>query len=77
MANVIDVRDLGNEDVEIVERLVERLKDKAGKKRGTVKHKESGLEGSAGSWRGLIDAEELISGIYADRLISTRSEAKL
>jgi len=32
---------------------------------------------AAGSWKGLIDAEELINNIYADRLISTRPEVKL
>ena len=31
-----------------------------------------GLRRSAGSWKGLIDAEALIEHIYADRLISTR-----
>ena len=32
---------------------------------------------SAGSWKGLVDAEELIENIYADRLIDTREEPKL
>ncbi len=32
---------------------------------------------SAGGWKGLVDAEELIRNIYADRLISTRPEPKL
>ena len=32
---------------------------------------------SAGSWKGTIDAEELIRNIYADRLISTRPVPKL
>ena len=32
---------------------------------------------SAGSWKGLIDAEKLIHDIYEDRLISTRPEPKL
>lgn len=32
---------------------------------------------SFGSWKGTIDAEELIRNIYADRLISTRPEPKL
>jgi hypothetical protein len=30
------------------------------------------LRGIAGAWKGLIDADELIANIYADRLISTR-----
>jgi predicted DNA-binding antitoxin AbrB/MazE fold protein len=32
---------------------------------------------SAGSWKDLVDAEELIENIYADRLIDTREEPKL
>jgi predicted DNA-binding antitoxin AbrB/MazE fold protein len=32
---------------------------------------------SAGGWRGLVDAEELIRNIYEDRLTSTRPEPKL
>jgi predicted DNA-binding antitoxin AbrB/MazE fold protein len=32
---------------------------------------------SAGSWKGLVDAEKLIENIYADRLIDTREEPKL
>lgn len=39
--------------------------------------KEDVLETTAGGWKGLIDAEELKKNIYADRLISTRPEAKL
>lgn len=30
------------------------------------------LRSVAGAWKGLIDADELIANIYADRLISTR-----
>ena len=37
----------------------------------------SGLERSAGGWKGLIDADELKRNIYADRLISTRPEPRL
>jgi predicted DNA-binding antitoxin AbrB/MazE fold protein len=36
-----------------------------------------GLRRSAGSWKGLIDAEQLIENIYADRLISTRPVPRL
>ena len=36
-----------------------------------------GLRRSAGGWKGLIDAEELIENIYADRLISTRPVPRL
>jgi len=32
---------------------------------------------AAGSWKGLIDAEELIRNIYRDRQIMTRPEPKL
>jgi predicted DNA-binding antitoxin AbrB/MazE fold protein len=32
---------------------------------------------AAGSWKGTIDAEELIRNIYADRLISTRPAPRL
>jgi len=37
---------------------------------------EDAIKASAGGWKDLIDAEELKKNIYADRLISTRSEAK-
>ena len=37
----------------------------------------TGLRRSAGSWKGLIDAEQLIENIYADRLISTRPVPRL
>ena len=36
-----------------------------------------GLRRSAGSWKGLIDAEKLIENIYNDRLISTRPVPRL
>ena len=32
---------------------------------------------SAGSWKGLVDAEKLIENIYADRLIDSRVAPKL
>lgn len=32
---------------------------------------------AAGSWKGTIDAEELIRNVYAGRLISTRPEPRL
>jgi len=32
---------------------------------------------SAGSWKGLIDADKLIHDIYEDRLLNTREEPKL
>jgi len=36
-----------------------------------------GLRRSAGGWKGLIDAEQLIENIYNDRLISTRPVPRL
>jgi len=36
-----------------------------------------GLERSFGGWKGLIDAEEFLKNVYADRRISTRPEVKL
>ena len=38
---------------------------------------EDGLDRSFGGWKGLIDAEEFLRNIYADRDISTRREVKL
>ena len=76
--NVINVRDLDEDDVKILERLAERLraakkmKSKAEESRG-----EDSFKRSAGSWKGLIEGEELIRNIYADRLVSTRPEVKL
>ena len=32
---------------------------------------------SAGSWKGTVDADQLIRDIYNDRLISTRPEPRL
>ncbi|MDR3553872.1 MAG: hypothetical protein P4L55_03875 [Syntrophobacteraceae bacterium] len=77
-SNVISVRDLEEEDVKLLESLAEFLRAKrlaaAGK---TAESEEDSFERSAGSWAGLVDGEELIRKIYADRLISTRPEAKL
>ncbi|MBF0337641.1 MAG: DUF104 domain-containing protein [Nitrospirae bacterium] len=39
--------------------------------------KEDRFLKAAGSWNGLIDAEELIQNIYAARRVSCRSEVKL
>lgn len=39
--------------------------------------KASGLERSAGGWKGLVDAEELKRNIFADRLIFTRPGPRL
>jgi len=76
--NVINVRDLEEEDVKLLESLVERLRAIRRKARGKMNgRKEDSFEKSAGSWAGLIDGEELIRNIYADRLISNRPEVKL
>jgi predicted DNA-binding antitoxin AbrB/MazE fold protein len=38
---------------------------------------EDGLDRSFGGWKGLIDVEEFLRNVYADRDISTRPEVKL
>jgi len=77
-ANVINVRDLEEEDVKLLESLAERFRAIRRKARGEMSGRENdSFERSAGSWAGLIDGEELIRNIYADRLISTRPEVKL
>ena len=76
--NVINVRDLEEEDVKLLESLAERLRAKRHEAKGKITEREGdSFERSAGSWAGLIDGEELIRNIYADRLISTRPEVKL
>ncbi len=70
-SNVINVRDLDKEDVKLLESLAELLRSKRHKAMETITPREDdGFQRSAGSWNGLIDAEELIRNIYADRLIS-------
>ena len=77
-ANVINVRDLEEEDVKLLESLAERLRMiRRETKRRTTEGEKDSFEKSAGSWAGLIDGEELIRNIYSDRLISTRPEVKL
>lgn len=77
--NVINVRDLDEDDAKMLEKLAERLR--AAKRMKSAKAEESkaedGFKRSAGSWKGLVDGEELIRNIYADRLVSTRPEVKL
>jgi hypothetical protein len=78
MADVIDVRDLEEKEIELLETLVESLKEKARKKKSVeAREKKDGFKRSAGAWKGLIDPEELIANIYASRLVSTRPEVKL
>lgn len=77
-ANIINVRDLEEEDVKLLESLVERLRAKRRTaERKVTKEEEDSFESSAGSWAGLVDGEELIRNLYSDRLISTRPEVKL
>ena len=76
--NVINVRDLEEEDVKLLESLAELLRSKRRKAMETITEREGySFERSAGSWDGLIDGEELIRNIYADRLISARPEVKV
>jgi hypothetical protein len=76
MAGAINVRDLDSEDVEIVEKLVERLREKA-RMRKIGASEANGFRRSAGSWKGLVDGEELKRNIYENRLVSTRPVVKL
>jgi hypothetical protein len=77
-ANVINVRDLEEEDVKLLESLAERLRAIRRKAKGKMTgRKEGSFERSAGSRAGLIDGEELMRNIYADRLISTQPEVRL
>jgi len=76
MGGVINVRDLDSEDVEIVEKLVERLREKARRKK-SAEPEADGFKRSAGSWKNLIDGEELKRNIYESRLVCTRPEVKL
>lgn len=75
MANILNVRDLDTEDLEIIERLIERLRAK--KKKEPLTSEIDGFSKSAGSWKGLIDVDTFITNIYADRLVSPRAEARL
>jgi hypothetical protein len=78
MADVIDVRDLDEKEIEMLEVLVQSLKEKAKmKKSREARKKKDAFKRSAGTWKGLIDPEKLIADIHASRLVSTRPEAKL
>jgi len=72
MADVVDVRDLDEKEIEILEVLVESLRERA--KSIEVRKKKDGFKRSAGAWRGLIDPEALITDIYASRLASSVSQ---
>jgi len=45
--------------------------------KGVKKNFSDVLKRTAGGWKDLIDCDELIKNIYADRLITTRPEVKL
>lgn len=76
MSGIINIRDLDSEDIEIVEKLVERLRGRTSLRRGSV-HKPCGFKRSAGSWKDLLDGEELKRNIYESRLVSTRPRVQL
>ena len=71
METSIDVKGLTDEQVEAIKKLVALFRKPDAKK------ETGGFRKSAGSWKGLIDAEELKRTVYSDRLVSTRLEAKL
>jgi hypothetical protein len=76
--NVINVRNLEDEDIKLLESLAELLRFKRRQEMETITERGGhSFERSSGSWSGLIDGEELIRNIYADRVISTRPEVKL
>ena len=78
MVDIIDVRDLDEKEIEMIEVLVESLKERAKKKKSIkTRGEKDGFKKSAASWKGLIDPEGLIADIYASRLVSTRPEVKL
>ncbi|MGC8491365.1 MAG: hypothetical protein ACP5SH_06485 [Syntrophobacteraceae bacterium] len=63
--------------MKLLELLAERFRAKRRKAAEKIAGREDSFARSAGSWAGLVDGEELIRNIYADRLISTRPEVKL
>ncbi len=76
MADVIDIHDLSEEDIEFIEEIIELIRSKKISKKKAA-GKEASFLKAAGSWKGLVDVEELLKNIYADRQISTRPEVKL
>jgi hypothetical protein len=78
MVYLIDVRGLDENDVKLLESLADSLREKAKiKKAAAEKEAKDGFKKSAGSWKGLIDPEELIANIYSSRLVSSRAAVKL
>lgn len=66
---VIDIHGLDKEDVELVKRLVKRLRTRDAATRGPA-DKESGFERAAGTWKDLVDPDELIADLYSRRTVS-------
>jgi hypothetical protein len=56
MAEIIDVHDLDEKDIELLQRLVERLRRKA-RKTSRAGEEKNGFERSAGSWKKLVDPD--------------------
>ena len=71
MGSVIDVKGLTEEQIAVIEKLIDLFRHREPKKEA------AGFRRSAGSWKGLVDAERLKREIYAGRLVSTRPEAKI
>ncbi len=67
---ITELKDLPEDGKKEVLEYIDHLKTK--KKEKTLRL----LRKTAGSWKGLIDAEKLKRDIYSDRLVSTRSRVK-
>jgi wobble nucleotide-excising tRNase len=65
------IDELSTENKKELLRYIESLKTKGVKKTVEI------LSRTAGAWKNLVDAEELLKNIYADRLISTRPKVAL
>lgn len=81
MADVVDLKELDNEDAELVERLVKSLREKASKKRAKpVSSKEPEidvLDQTFGGWADTLDCESFKRTVYASRIAGTRPQARL
>jgi hypothetical protein len=65
------IDELSTENKKELLRYIESLKTKGVEKTVEI------LSRTAGAWKNLVDAEELLKNIYADRLISTRPKVAL
>ncbi|MFH1135538.1 MAG: hypothetical protein V1816_05580 [Pseudomonadota bacterium] len=78
MIDFVDVRDLDEKDVELLKALAESLRERALMKKAVkAREPKDGFTRSAGAWKGLVDAEELIADIYSSRLVSNRPGMEL